>query len=195
MITSLIFLFACGQAPPAPADCPECPSCEEATEAPTGESPAVALTEWEAEVLSEPLAELRAGVTLHSDTSFGICPGVQRCEDGAPGVTDPGTLPTGDHIIFAELQVPELGGQWGARFHLECVTTSANGSTSDWVHDREFEVRNGGPTRGFRLMPLARVKAPHPAGARECSYSLTPITPDGREGEPFTGSYSTAAPE
>jgi hypothetical protein len=188
MIT-LLSLLACGS--PAPVECPECPDCQSVEAEPSATSPN--LTEWEAGVLAGPIETLRDGIKPFSESSWGICLGVQQCEGEGGGVVDAGTLATGDHVIFAELSVPELGGQWSVNFHMECQTTGNTGVTSDYNYDRSFDVRNGGPNRGYRLMPLARIKAPHPSGARECAYTLTPIWPDGREGAPWTGSYSTAA--
>jgi hypothetical protein len=188
MIT-ILSLLACGS--PEPVECPECPDCEATVEAATDQNPD--LTEWEAEILAGPIETLRAGIRPFSETSWGICQGVQQCEGDGGGVVDAGTLESGDYVIFAELAVPELGGQWSVNFHLECVTTGSTGVTSDYAYDRAFDVRNGGPNRGYRLMPLTRIKAPHPSGARECSYTLTPIWPNGQEGEAWTGSYSTAS--
>ncbi len=191
MIT-ILSLLACGS--PAPVECPECPDCDalaaEAAE-PTATNPT--LTEWEAEILAGPIETVRAGIQPFSETSWGICQGIQQCEGEGGGVVDAGTLESGNHVIFAELTVPELGGQWSVNFHLECVTTGSTGVTSDYGYDRSFDVRNGGPNRGYRLMPLTRITAPHPSGARECSYTLTPVWPNGQEGEPWAGSYSTAA--
>jgi hypothetical protein len=183
MLTFLTF-FACSSAPPV-ADCPDCPDCPE-TEV------GVEVDDWEQEVIEPILETLRTGITPWGEESFGICKGIQRCDEFVG--TDVGELPEGDHVIFAELRVPKLGEEWKVNFHWECTTETRAGNTASQDHDKSYVVRHSGPNRGFRLLPLWRVKSPHTQGARECSYSLTPMRPDGQEGEAMTGSYSTLAP-
>jgi hypothetical protein len=143
-------------------------------------------------LLSKPLAEIRSGILPFGEQSFGVCTGVQKCEtfEGA----EAGSLSEGDHLIYAELRVPELGEDWKALFALHCETTRADGSSAPYDYERSYDVRYSGPNRGFRLSPMMRVKSPHSSGARACTYSLTPIRPDGEAGDPWTGSYATPAP-
>ena len=61
--------------------------------------------------------------------------------------------------------------------------------------EKVYDVRHvRTPDMGYRLQPLWMIQSPHPNGARACEYSLTPIRPDGVEGTPWTGKYTTAAP-
>ena len=180
----LLPLLACSS--PAP-DCPECPDHKETeSSAPQGSAQ---MSPWEAELLAEPLAEIRQGIQPFNEESIGVCTGVQKCE--AYLGAEPGLLGEGDHMVFAELRVPSYGENWKANFELHCETSRPDGSSTPYDYDRSYEVRNSGPNRGYRLSPMMRIKSPHSSGPRSCTYSLTPIRPDGEAGEAWTGSYQT----
>jgi hypothetical protein len=184
----ILSLFACT----SPPDCPD-PSVVAANNdspASTAPKPGNAILEaWEAELLAKPLTAIRNGIQPFGKESFGICQGIQKCESflGA----EPGLLAEGDFLAFAELNVPNLGDGWAANFQLHCETTRPDGSTTPYDYDRRYEVRNSGPNRGYRLSPMMRIKSPHSAGPRSCTYTLTPIRPDGVEGEAWSGTYAT----
>lgn len=169
------------------ADCPEaaCPTCPEV--------PQAALEDWEAELLGPQLQDLRAGVRAWpGEGSLGICQGASEC-DTFVGL-DGGTLGPGDHMIRAELAVPQVGDGWQVRFEVACAVTLANGKTNDVDHDKTYDVTYTGPTRGYRLQPLWRIQSPHPQGQRDCTWSLTPLRPDGTEGDAVVGAYTTPMP-
>lgn len=176
------WLSGCG----APAPCPECPSC------PPAPAAGATLGEWEARVAAEDLADLRAGVRPLADGSFGVCSGSRRC-DTVLGPS-PGELPPGDYILHAELRVPRIGQGWKARFAVECQISSPSG-TSTTRQDKVYDLAwSSDPARGYRLSPLWTLRSPHKDGARSCTYTLTPIRPDGSEQEPLSGAFSTPAP-
>ena len=177
----------------SPQDCPECP---EAPSVSTGEvsgttsSTSNSLSDWEAELLAEPLEDLRAGVRPFHPEGFGICRGVQRCEEFLG--TDPGLLPSGDYMVYAELRVPQLGEGWRADFELNCDIQREGQETRPYEYSRSYEVAYAGPNRGYRLAPMMRIKSAEPDGAlRDCSYTLTPSRPDGESAEALKGSYRT----
>jgi hypothetical protein len=177
----LLSLFACSS-PPA---------CTAASPAGGAESStaSVQLESWEANLLAKPLEMIRKGIQPVADSGFGICLGVQKCESFLG--PDPEVLPEGDYLAYAELNVPGLGDGWAAHFKLHCETTRPDGSSASSDYDRRYDVRNSGPNRGYRLSPMMRIKSPNSAGPKACTYTLTPIRPDGIEGEPWSGSYST----
>ena len=159
----------------------DCPPCEEgagsagtdptqAAAAPATEA-STTLSPFEAEALDELLTELRAGPTPFDDSAWGVCSGQTRC--GEYVGADAGMLPAGDHVVAARLAVPTLGGPWKVRFDLRCTTTNHADQTRDNEHSREYTV-GVKPNGGYRLDPLFRIQSPHPGGARECTYSLTP---------------------
>ena len=186
----LTLFFGCSS---QPQDCPECPeptvAHESQAESPSTPSPH-SLSSWEAELLAEPLEDLRAGVRPFHPEGFGICRGIQRCEEFLG--TDPGLLPSGDYMVYAELRVPQLGEGWSANFQLDCDIKREGQETRPYEYSRSYEVAYSGPNRGYRLAPMMRIKSAEPDGAlRDCRYSLTPSRPDGEASEPLTGSYST----
>ena len=132
------------------------------------------------------------GVQPWSDESWGICTGIQKCEQYLG--KDAEALPEGDHVLFVELKVPALGDGWKMKFHWSCDTHNIHGRTTFQEHEKEYTVRYSGPNRGFRLLPLWRIKSPHAQGARECDYQMTAIRPDGTAGETWGGSYKTPSP-
>lgn len=186
----LTLFFGCSS---APQDCPECPEPTPVVDDQAAQSASAqqhSLSDWEAELLSEPLEDLRAGVRPFHPEGFGICRGVQRCEEFLG--TDPGLLPSGDYMVYAELRVPQLGEGWRANFELNCDIQREGQETRPYEYNRSYEVAYSGPNRGYRLAPMMRIKSAEPDGAlRDCRYSLTPSRPDGESAEPLIGSYST----
>ena len=178
----LALLLACS----SPAECPACPACEACDE------PGVALEPWEEELLGPVLDELRAGIVLHGDEPFGVCRGASGCDEFLG--QDVGDLPEGDFLLRAELKAPAVGEGWTVDFRVDCTTTRKNGEPAQHDHDRSYEVKYTGAAHGYRLQPLWKIQSPHPSGARDCTYSLTPRRPDGTAGEAWTGSYKTPAP-
>jgi len=178
----LTLILACS----TPADCPacaECPACEEA---------GLTLETWEEGLLGSVVEELRAGIVPHGDQPFGVCRGATACDEYLG--PDPGALPVGDYLVRAELKAPAIGEGWTAEFAVSCTTTRSNGEPAEHDHARSYEVKYTGATHGYRLQPLWKIQSPHPSGARDCTFSLTPSRPDGQAAEPWTGSYSTPAP-
>jgi len=178
-----LFLMACGGEPTEPIE-PECPACPEASSS--------GIEDWEMALLQPQLDSIRGGVTPWSDESWGICSGIQKCEEYLG--TEVETLPEGDHLLFVELKVPQLGDGWKLQFNWACDTHNIHGRTTSQDHEKEYTVRYSGPNRGFRLLPLWRIKSPHLQGARDCTYEMTSVRPDGTTGETWSGSYSTPAP-
>lgn len=177
----LLSFLACSS---PPTDCPECPdpATAQAQESPGMEA-------WEAELLAPTLEALREGIQPVPEQGLGICSGIQSCESflGA----EPGVLPQGDYLVYAELSVPILGDNWAVHFRLHCETTRSDGSTAPSDYDRRYNVHNSGPNRGYRLSPMMRIKSPNTAGPKTCTYTLTPTRPDGVDGTAWSGSYST----
>lgn len=184
----LLSLLACSS---PPADCTPCPDCE--ADAPSSgdktSQSSIELEAWEAELLAAPLETIRKGIQPTPDSGFGICLGIQKCESFLG--PEPGVLAEGDYLAYAELNVPNLGEGWAAHFKLHCETTRPDGSTTSSDYDRRYDIRNSGPNRGYRLSPMMRIKSPNSAGPKACTYTLTPIRPDGVEGDAWSGSYST----
>lgn len=181
MITPLMtLLLACA------SEAPECPTC------PAVEAPTLPMDDWEAEVLSPVLADLRAGITLWDDQGFGICAGNRDCDSflGAEALD----LPEGQYLIQAVLKVPSQGTPWKVKFDVACNTSVKGGRDTTQHHDREFEVKHTGAHRGYPLRPLWKIRSPHPQGSRDCAFELTSVRSDGKVLETWTGHYSTPAP-
>ncbi len=167
--------------------CQPAPKCPEPTPADR------VLSEPEAKLLAPYLADLRQGVRLFGEQGFGVCQGKRTCDQflGA----EPTPLAAGDYLIRAELSVPELGEGWKVKFKIDCELTTSEGRTTNQSHEKLYDVRHvRNETMGYRLQPLWMIQSPHPNGARACTYSLAPVAPDGAEGKPWTGKYSTLPP-
>lgn len=176
-----LLIFSCSK-PPA--------DCVESNTPPTDEG--VSLSAFEQDLLAPAINEIRVGIVPFSETGFGICEGIQKCERFL-GAT-PGLLPEGEHLIHAELKVPNYGDGWTVRFSHECTPTEKKGTkVPPNVWTKSYAVQHSGPNRGYRVSPLIRIKSPHPSGARTCTYSLTPVRPDGKELPAHQGSYETSA--
>ena len=174
----LLLLLACARPP-------ECPTCEDL---PASQK----LADWEAPLLAPYLEDLRLGIRQSGEQGFGICQGKRSCDAWVGPSSE--ELPAGDYLIRAELKVPQLASGWKVSFHIDCTLTAADGRTTSQVHDRDYDVRAVTKEQGFRLQPLWMIQSPHPNGARDCSFSLTPHRPDGVAAEAWTGHYKTPAP-
>lgn len=182
MFLLLASLQACSSSPSIPADCPTCAPC-----------PAT-LEDWERDALGENLRDIRLGVRpFDREGSFGVCQGKAECDHFVGA--EAGELPPGDHMIIAELAVPEAGQDWGAVFEITCQVVTTAGLETVVDHTKPYELVHTGPRRGYMLKPLWRIQSPHPQGSRDCSYSLTSVRPDGSHGDAVTGRYFTAMPE
>lgn len=183
MLLLSLFLLACSS-----PDCPDCPK----TECPPCDESSASLADWESAVLADYLQEIREGIQLHGEKGFGICQGGRQCDTFIGTSAD--TLPAGDYYLHSEFSVPSLGQPWKVNFVVDCTIDDGKGNTSSQHHEKEYDVKYAGKDRGYRLSPLWKIQSPHPNGARECEFSLTPIRPDGQAGEAWTGSYKTPAP-
>lgn len=174
------WLVACSSGDPA-AECPD-PACPDCPDQP--------LEDWEIALLQPTVERLRRGVVAVGERPFGVCYGQGSCDDylGA----EAGELRLGDHFVRAELSVPPIGAPWSVEFGVECAAPDGGGRQT---HSATFELSYTGEERGYPLEPLWTIESPHPGGARECSYHLTPIRPDGERLAPIRGSYRTPAPE
>lgn len=169
-------------------------ACSKPPECPEAPAPARVLSEAEATLLAPYLEDLRQGVRLYGEQGFGVCQGKRSCDQflGA----EPSPLAAGDYLIRAELSVPELGEGWKVRFKIDCELTTTEGRTTTQNHEKLYDVRHvRNEKMGYRLQPLWMIQSPHPNGARACTYSLTPVRPDGSEGRPWVGKYSTLPPD
>ncbi len=180
MTMLLNLLLACT---PEPAECPTCP---------TVEAPKLAVDDWEAQVLTPVLEELRQGITLWDDQGWGICKGNRDCDEylGAEAMD----LPAGQYLVQAVLKVPSQGGPWKIGFDVVCHTQIRSGADTTQKHDREFEVKHTGAHRGYPLRPLWKIRSPHPQGSRDCELTLTAVRSDGKVLDTWTGRYSTPGP-
>ncbi len=173
----LLLWLACAPAP----KCPEAPAAERV------------LSEAEATMLAPYLTDLRAGIRAYGEQGFGVCQGKRTCDQFLG--PEPSPLAAGDYLIRAELQVPELGEGWKVKFKIDCELTTSEGRTTNQTHEKLYDVRHvRNDKMGYRLQPLWMIQSPHPNGSRACSFSLTPVSPDGREGKAWNGKYSTLAP-
>lgn len=173
-----LFLVSCQTCPECPkADCPD---------------PSLTLQQWESTLLTPYLEDIRKGVRLFGDQGFGICGGTKECDNFLGREAE--NLPQGDYFVKGEFAVPQVGQGWTVKFKVNCTLTDDKGNTTTQDHDRSYDVKYAGKERAYRIQPLWRIQSPHPNGARACTYSLTPVRPDGTEGEVWNGKYSTPAP-
>ncbi|MBN1336073.1 MAG: hypothetical protein JXB39_08945 [Deltaproteobacteria bacterium] len=166
---------------------PVCPPCA------SDQPGAVVLAPWEAALLAGTLEDLRAGVRITGERGFGICSGRTECESFV-GPTSQGPLPEGHWFVRAEFEVPSVGEGWTVLFHVTCTTNPGSPNASTQVHDRAYPVKYTGREGTYRLQPLWKIQSPYVNGPRSCTFSLTPVRPDGVRGEPWTGAYETAGP-
>ncbi len=158
------------------------------------EEPAVALTEFEAELMAPILADLRAGVGPFGDDGFGICRGAGTCEEflGA----DAGELEPGAYMLRALVRVPPAG-EWSLRVRTQCEVTGARRGAPDEVtteeFDRTYTLRYPGPERGYPLQPVLSLDSPRERGSAECFWEFTAPGPD-RE-QRWEGSWSVGPGE
>lgn len=154
---------------------------------PTG---GVALTDFEEDMISPHLEDIRGGVRPFDDEGIGICRGERKCDEYLG--REVGELPPGDYIVKAELRVPKVGEEWTVEFQTECETvrkTESGETRSTSENSRTYDVRYAGEQRGYRLMPLRTIESPSRGGSRECSWKLIAPHPDGDK--VYEGSWST----
>jgi len=178
---SIVLLLACSSPAPVEAECPEqeCPDCSDAS-----------LEAWELSILGPSLERLREGIKPVGEQGFGVCKGEDGCETWLG--SDAGSLGTGSHYVRAELQTPPVGSPWTVVFEVACKDAEGNPTQS---HSYSYDLVYTGEKQGYRLEPLWTIQSPHPGGARDCVYTLTPIRPDGEKLARLEGAYRTPAPE
>jgi len=177
---SFVLLLACSSPAPVEAECPEqtCPDC-----------PSSNLEAWEMAILSPTVDRLREGIKPLGEHGFGICKG-DGCSKWLG--TDAGALSTGKHYVRAELQTPPVGSPWKVNFEVACADSEGNPTQT---HNYSYDLVYTGEKQGYQLDPLWVIQSPHPGGVRDCTYTLTPIRPDGETLAPLKGAYRTPAPE
>lgn len=199
----LLTMTACGSAPPTAESCASiCAGAR--TQAPAEETDkseepnrTSAMSDFEAGLLNPILEDIRAGVRPFHDEGIGLCKGKESC-DGYLGMTADLAEP-GDYILQAELRVPRTGerGTWKVRVDFECTyvrTTEAGENSSTQNSTREYEVAYAGEKRGYRLVPLRKIKSPHDRSSESCSWKIIAPHPDGDK--VYEGSWTApAAPE
>ena len=160
------------------------------------------LTVYEAEVLKDLIADVRAGVRPYNDTGLGICPKhsdpakKRECEETP--VRSPGELGPGEYILYSEWAVPDVGGKGKFQLNavIECVTTHTgkDGSTqtSTRNYQKEAEPVYAGRERGWRFSPLYQITSPNPSGPMECTYNIT--SPHGNGDKVYDGSWTVPGP-
>ena len=165
----------------------ECPPCEDCS---ASEPQGVTLEPWQEKILAPTLKELTDGVQLHGEEGIGICEGTREC-DKFLGL-EVQELAEGTYFIHSMLDVPAVGDPWTVSFKMNCVTTNKEGVESNRPdYEKTYTVRHAGKEKGFRLSPIWKIQSPHPSGARDCKFSLTPIRPDGVAAPPWSGTYKT----
>ncbi|TNE84533.1 MAG: hypothetical protein EP330_29025 [Deltaproteobacteria bacterium] len=112
---------------------------------------------------------------------------------------DGGELAPGDYILQAELRVPKTGdkGTWKVKVDYECTyekKSESGSSTSTKTSSREYDVVYAGESRGYRLVPLRKIKSPHDGGSSEtCTWKITAPHPDGDK--VYEGGWTAPASE
>lgn len=184
----LVALTACGSAEPTAESCASIcaqSGTEEATEEAAEEAAAPAsgaMTAFENDLLSPLLTDVREGVRPFHPEGIGLCSGKEAC-DGYIGMSADNLEP-GDYILQAELRVPKTGdkGTWKVRVDYECTyvrATESGEDTSTKTSSREYDVVYAGESRGYRLVPLRKIKSPHERSSESCNWSITAPHPDG----------------
>jgi hypothetical protein len=197
---ALALFTACGGGEPTAESCASfCPDA--ATEAPAEAGEAAApsaeggtMTDFERDLLSPLLTDVREGVRPFHDEGIGLCQGKDKC-DSYIGMSG-GELAPGDYILQAELRVPRTGdkGTWKVRVDYDCdyVRTTDNGEdTSSKTSSREYDVVYAGDTRGYRLVPLRKITSPHERSSETCKWTITAPHPDGDK--VYEGSWTAPA--
>ena len=182
----LFLLVACGGetiAPTAESCAAICAAADKAAQpAPAAEAPAPAsrggatMTEYEQKILGPVLEDLRNGVRPFDDQSVGLCQGKSTC-DRFIGTSSKGLEP-GDYILQAVLAVPKEGDGWTITLATDCTTTKGD-STTNKSDSKDYELKYPGEGRGYKLVPLRRIKSPGTYGAQSCSWKITAPHPDG----------------
>ncbi|MBT3218244.1 MAG: hypothetical protein HN348_04080 [Proteobacteria bacterium] len=190
-------LAACGGNAPAKCGEAECADlcakgADNQGEEPKAGGGEVTLSDFEKQLLTPILDDVRAGVRPFNDEGIGICKGAKTCDEFL-GLT-PGELAPGKYIVRAELTVPNVGekGTWKVDFDTECTTvrdTPSGESSSTSNYNRSYDVRYAGVDRGYRLQPLRTIESPSRGGKRTCNYKITAPHPDGNK--VYEGSWTT----
>lgn len=218
MKTAWVFVSAAGVAAlmgcsQAPAKCgeAECKAiCDNKAPAATpppaaaglAEAPIGAMTAFERSILDPLLEDVRQGIRPWDGEAVGICKSEGKECEGFLG-TDVGELPAGRYILRAELKVPKYGeaGTWKVRLDTSCETTKktkTGESKNTSNNSKEYDVRNLGDERGYRLSPLFTIESPSKGGARVCTWKLVMMHPDREkviEGKWMTPDADTVVPE
>ena len=87
-------------------------------------------------------------------------------------------LEPGDYILQAVLAVPKEGDGWTITLATDCTTTKGD-STTNKSDSKDYELKYPGEGRGYKLVPLRRIKSPGTYGAQSCSWKITAPHPDG----------------
>lgn len=197
VISSVLFgatlaLVGCGDNAPTAESCGAiCDAAVKAAleaQAPKG----VALTTFEASILSSALEQVRLGVQPWDEHGIGICKGQGKdCEEWIG--TDAGVLPAGEYMLRADLRVPNVGprGTWKINVSTTCKTTLVKGGqsrSSDNNRNIDYDVAYAGDTRGYRLSPLIKLTSPSDRGTEECQWTIT--APHGDGNKVWSGSWT-----
>lgn len=198
LTTAIAALTACGT-PPSAESCAEfCPEPAEAAAAgEVEEAPAAAggsMTAFENDLLSPLVTDVREGVRPFHPEGVGLCQGKESC-DSYIGMSSDGLAP-GDYILQAELRVPKTGdkGTWTVTVAYDCTykkVTESGESSSTKTSSRDYDVVYAGESRGYRLVPLRKIKSPHEGSSEDCSWKITAPHPDGDK--IYEGSWSAPA--
>jgi len=105
MLTLLSLFLACSDAPSnSTKDCAPCPECPKQAASESSKTPT--LTDSEMDLLSESLADIRAGIRGFDDKSIGVCRGSgKNCEEFLGRET--ADLPEGNYVLYAKLLAPK----------------------------------------------------------------------------------------
>lgn len=182
----LAALTACGTAPTEESCAPICAAAEAEVITPdpalAPEPEGTSMTEFEADLLSPLIADIREGVRPFHPEGIGLCKGTDACDEFLG--MDGGELPPGDYILQAELRVPKTGekGMWTVKVDYDCTyekTSESGSSTSNKTSSRTYDVVYAGESRGYRLVPLRKIASPHEGSSETCTWKITAPHPDG----------------
>jgi hypothetical protein len=149
-------------------------------------------------VLAALIEDVKAGVRPYTETSLGVCPKhsdpAKKRECEVTPVRSAGELAPGEHILFSEWAVPDVGGKgvFTLNAKVDCVTTriGKDGSeqTSTRSYSKDAEPVYAGKSRGWRFSPLYTMTSPNPNGRVECTYTIT--SPHGDGDKVYEGSWT-----
>jgi hypothetical protein len=178
---------------------PESPATPATPEAPATPASTAGLSDFEQGLVEPILEDVRAGIRAFGDEAVGICKGSGKDCEAFLGLTPGDTLPAGDHMIRAELLVPQSGerGTWQVAFDVECTTTrktATGSSTNTSTYNKTYDVVYAGKDRGFRLQPLYRITSPNSGGEKDCKYTIKGLHPS-QDPTVWSGSWRVPAAE